>query len=230
MGVHGEHGPVLRRRVRLARPHVFSRSNDNSAWSLWVETEPIGASRALFLRHGDMVLPASSTGSGGGPSTATFDTDRVTAERLAGWLSIPASPRVPLGEGLVATFSRLGDTRIQLTLANIGPRVGVVAGGRQRGPRNNRFHFAVFRDGTRLPELDGWDFGGLSGVQVLEAGDSLTQDEDVSRWADLAAPATYEVRCSYQAELVPGDAFARWPETAHETWEPTYAGAVSIPV
>ncbi len=101
-------------------------------------------------------------------------------------------------------FAVTTGTTVALTVNNEGPTVGRIGGGRQRGVRNNRFHFQVSRGGVRLPELDGPDFGGPCGVQLLEPGQTRVAVEDIAKWASVDEPGTYSVRCTFWGELVPG--------------------------
>jgi hypothetical protein len=213
-----------------AELHLFSTANDNSRYRLsarWKGGPPSG----VWLRLAGRVLPSSSTGHGSdGMANASFEIDRATATAAAAHFGLSRADRTELGAGLTADFQLLGLSEVRLVLRNGGEQpVGVVVGGRNRGPRNNRFHFKVQRHGEAMPGKEGHDFGGLSHVKVLAPGEELVLSEQLTRWADVGLPGDYAITASYHAELVPGEAgFPELPDEAHRTWDRTFQGELAL--
>ena len=226
-GIDGPDGPVLQERLPFARPRLFSQDNENTRFTAWFSTARFSDDRRLFLRHGARIWPVGSRGGDDTAWSVSLEVDRDTAQRLAAWLEIPLQERTPLGGGLRGVWDHPGGTTIRVRITNHGDRpVGMIVGGRQRGPRDNQLSFEVLRDGELLPPLDGWDFGGPCGVRVLAPGETHEASADATKWADLSRPGRYEVRCRYEVSLVPGAEFPPWPDRAHETWEAAFTGSV----
>jgi hypothetical protein len=220
-----------RRPLAWSRAYAVPSDNPGSRWQLTFEVPPLPDDVEFVLRHEGRVLRSTSRGSDSTRWTVGFDLARPTLEEMASWLGVPLRDRRPLGEGLEATFAVTSGTGVRVTLTNGGAApVGVVIGGRNRGPRDNQFGFAVRRDGVEVPSVEGWDFGGRSAVQPLPPGASLTRDEDVEKWAALDRPGTYDVGCSFEAQLVPGDRFPTWPDEAHQVWDARWEGDVRVVV
>lgn len=225
-------------RLKASRRAVFSIANDNDRYVALVELG-VQPQRMSFLTVPGGVVRAESWGSGFGgsaPGSATYHVDRALADELAKLWAVPRRDRTPLGAGLTGRFRakaspfKVGDPMtIVLEVRNDGTApVGFSVGGRQRGPRDNRFDFVVEQNGTPLPSISAHDFGGIMGYRELRPGASTEHTADLASWAKLVTPGTYRVRCSYKAELVPGTEPARWPDHGHETWDRTLSGAIDI--
>jgi hypothetical protein len=203
--------------------------NDNARYYLEMQVDRFPDEDRVFLRRGELLLESRSRGGGDDRWTVGFELDRATAELLSGWLGAPRRERSPLGQGLRGSFSLLGGTTVRLELTNGGSApVGVILGGRNRGPRDNQFAFQVQRDGVPLPPLEGYDFGGLSYVELLGPGESLQREADAALWAKFDAPGLYRLACRYEAELVPGDKYPEFPDHSHEFWDAAWEGTVEL--
>lgn len=113
-----------------------------------------------------------------------------------------------------------------------GRAVGISVGGRQRGPRDDRFDFTVTaRDGAVLPRIDAYNFGGPMGYRAIEPGaTALLGSVDLSKWVKIASPGLYRARCSYEAELVHGTEHPAWPLRATEVWDAVFTDEIDIEV
>jgi len=244
--VHGP-GPSVglfvgepREKVAPSSPHVFSMTNDNSRFLFWTRVDKTVAQRGPRLEVDGEIIAASSTGSGSNQeATATFQLDREAAQTVATFYELPLSERRELGSGLSGTFTggsyRVGEAMpIALSIEMNGEEdFALWVGGRNRGPRNNRFTFAVFKDGVQLTELEGFDFGGRAYMQTFDDGQTLELQADLSRWVEITEPGTYEIRAGYDMELViPHDdrQGGGWPDRGHEVWERTLTGDLTIEV
>lgn len=137
------------------------------------------------------------------------------ATRIAGALGVVARERAPWSGRLEARLRAAGDVAagtdtvpLQFELTNAG---GVPLwfhdGGRGRNQlgRDNRFHFAVERDGEALPIAEIFDFGGHGNYRRLGPGESWTFAVDLAHWCRLDRPGAYRVHATYDAELMPAE-------------------------
>jgi hypothetical protein len=208
---------------------LHPRDNANSTYSLEMAVDRFPSGQSVFLRRGSLLLRSSSHGGDASRWSVSFEMDRATAELLSDWLGAPVPERVRLGEGLRASFSLVSGTRVRVELTNAGADpVGVILGGRNRGPRDNQFDFQVQRDGVPLPRLEGYDLGGLSTIGLLLPGQSLQREADAALWAKFDAPGLYTLACRYEAELVPGSDYPKYPESSHEFWDASWEGTVEL--
>jgi hypothetical protein len=199
--------------ARTARPtsvDLNSHNNANTEFTLWVVFPRQTTDQDVFLSADGGWWLSESYGHDDSGTQASFVLDRATALRLARALNVPLNERSPLGAGLQATWSipptatiRPTDPiTVKLRVKNAGTTtVGFVIGGRQRGPRDNRFSFAISRNGTPVAIKDAPDFGGLSYYKALKPGDEHELSVDLRSWADLATPGHYAVDVSYEGEL-----------------------------
>ncbi|MBK9036371.1 MAG: hypothetical protein IPL61_34840 [Myxococcales bacterium] len=226
------------RRVRAVT--VFSQANANDRFVAVVEVDFVPR-RSMFLTVAGGAVPASSWGSGfagRGRGSLTFTLDAAMADELCQVLGVPRHDRAPLGAGLAGRWRpraqpfALGHP-MELVVAIThggGDPVAMSVGGRQRGPRDNRFGFTVTRAGQPLPVLDAPDFGGVMGYRRLAPGDVVELAADLAAWVTIDQPGTYDVRCQHQVELTPTEAGAPWPAHGHETWDRTFSATVPIVV
>ncbi len=228
-------------RLPARRPSLFSTSNDNDRFTLWAELPAAPADRWAYVRLPGRWVMASSSGTGPRPgeSVATFELTRAEAVALAKAQGLAVRERVRLGQGLRGTFRMPAGAPVGapapvvLRLENAGPTaVRFMNGGRQRGPRDNRFSFEGWRDGEPLPVKQAYDFGGLAGLPELAPGAAFeVTAADLREWLDLSAPGTYRIRCRYEGELFPpGDAPPSWPDGAHQTWDFVVTGELTVTV
>ena len=226
--------------VPVTTGNVFSRDNANRRFVIWLALPDLPADAWPYLTLDGVVIAASSTGSGSSARdrTATFQVDRGRAKAAAAHWGVPLQEREPLGQGLRATWRVSGPAApgkpipVVLRLENRGTRpVRLMVGGRQRGLRNNRFHFTARRDGRALPVKEAEDFGGLATHHEIPVGGAYELSVDLRLWVDPVEPGTYEVACRYEGELFPPEPNpGQWPERAHRTWDLVLEGAVRLTV
>jgi hypothetical protein len=214
--------------------HVFSSDNANARFTVWAMITEPPEDTWPYLLFDNEVRAASSTGGDNGVHTATFAVDAAFATKIARFTGVGAQLRSPLDEGLAYAWStptgaRKGDpVKIRLRITNRGQRVvRTVLGGRDRGPRDNRFSFRVRKDGHEVAVKDAPDFGGLMHEEKLAIGAHLDVEADLRAWVD--APGVYDVDCEYGGEIYPDtDDLARWPEHAAEVWDITPRGSLRV--
>ncbi|MCB9688720.1 MAG: hypothetical protein H6738_18810 [Alphaproteobacteria bacterium] len=201
--------------------------NANTSYFLQFTVARFPDDQQVWLVHDGQQILSNSRGGDDTTWTVSFQLqDRATVDRLAAWLGMVVPERRPLGLGLRSTWEATGGTTIRVTLTNDGDvPVGVVVGGRNRGPRDNQFSFTVRRGDEILPTKDGGDFGGLSVVRPLEPGGSTSIEADLSAWVDLAAPGSFDVHGRYEAELVPGPSF---PDRRDQVWDAAFDGDLRL--
>ncbi|MBC7821780.1 MAG: hypothetical protein IAG10_33250 [Planctomycetaceae bacterium] len=95
---------------------------------------------------------------------------------------------------------------VTLTAENVGDvEIHFLAGGRQRGPRDNQFAFIAHSGsghGKAIPDTgDPTNFGGLGSFITLKPGESFTKSVDISKWFKLDAGDSCRLTCLYQIEL-----------------------------
>jgi hypothetical protein len=215
--------------------HIFAINNADTRFLVWAQIDTPTADRSVFLVDGQALRMASSTGRDDtNGDTATFEVDAPTARRLSQIWRIALAQRTSLDGGLVAAWSNPGGAvrgqpvRIAITVENTGVvPVRFAIGGRNRGPRDNRFVFRARRDGRDLAPLDGPDFGGLMQRQRLATGEHTTVETDLRGW--FTAPGVYDLDCSYDGELtIDTDDAGTWPGHAHETWDYAARGSLRV--
>jgi hypothetical protein len=190
------------------------------------------------LELGDRRIKSSGIGRDSTGPSVDLQVDRETAIALAHALSIPLHERHQLDAGMRYTWrfphaiSPNAPATITLVATNTGPTtVGFEIGGRQRGPRDNRFTFAVTRDdGTALPQKDGWDLGGISYYKQLAPGESAEVSADLESWVRLDRPGRYTVTASHETELSKDGEMPSYPDGAADVWAITASGQGAIVV
>ncbi|MBL9014147.1 MAG: hypothetical protein JNL83_08215 [Myxococcales bacterium] len=227
---------TLERQVTPRSVDITSSKNDNSEFHMWV-VFPRQKDTAVFLHADGLWLVSESYGHDDTGSQASFVLDRATAQRMAKALGVPLHERAELGDGLVASWSfpakasslNKDPVTVKLVVKNAGKTtVGFVIGGRQRGPRDNRFSFSVSRNGTPVKLLEAHDFGGISYYKPLGPGESVDLSVDLRSWAELALPGHYQIDARYEGELAKDGVM---PQTAAERkhlWDLTLRGQGGI--
>ncbi|RLB49831.1 MAG: hypothetical protein DRJ42_20205 [Deltaproteobacteria bacterium] len=170
---------------------------------------------------------------------ARFSLDRALADLAAAHFGVPRQDRRSIGRALRGDFVpasaiiRSGDDLgITLTIRN-GPRapaVGLLVGGRQRGPRNNQFIFVIERDGQRVAPIEAMDSGGPAGFSLMESGGHFEFREQLSRWGDITVPGNYVVQCRYETELTPSNGDPYDDARRGERWDRAFEGVIRFTV
>jgi hypothetical protein len=225
----------LRRALRPIAQRLYSTSNGNERYVYEATLEGEHSSVVLFIDGRAIV--ASGTSSTRSRTTAYVTVDRPTADAVVSSLRVARLDRVAVGERLAGCFSvaravvRAGEpVAVTLEISNPAdaPAVQRQAGGRQRGVRDNQFHFRVLRDGVSLEERPGLDFGGPTGFATIAPGDRATLTADVALWADLSAAGRYRVECAYETTLAPAGAEPFSEADRHRVWDRRFEGAVEF--
>ena len=215
---------------------ITSVKNDNSQFTMWV-VFPKQKDTDVFVHADGRWLIAESYGHDDTGSQASFLLDRATAQRMAKALGVPLDERTKLGDGLEAMWSfpprasalNTDPVPVKLVVKNAGKTtVGFVIGGRQRGPRDNRFSFSVSRNGAPVKIIEAHDFGGISYYKALKPGESVDLSVDLRSWATLALPGHYQIDARYDGELAKD---GKMPATAAERkhlWDLTLLGQGGI--
>jgi hypothetical protein len=203
----------LATKVVATSVELTSSNNANTQFTLWVvfAKQP---DQNVFLSADGGWWQSDSFGHDATASQASFVFDRATAKRLAKVFQIPLNERTPLDAGLQATWSipatasalSSDPVTVKLHVKNAGTTtLGFSIGGRQRGPRDNRFSFTVTRDGKPVAITDAPDFGGIMFYKALKPGEAHELTVDLRSWAALDAPGFYAVDGTYEGS---------WPGTA----------------
>jgi hypothetical protein len=225
----------LRRALRPIAQRLYSTSNSNERYVYEATLEGEHTSVVLFIDG--RAMAASGTSATRARTTAYVTVDRATADAVVSSLRVARLDRVAVGERLAGRFSvaravvRAGEpVVVTLEISNPAdaPAVQRQVGGRQRGARNNQFHFRVWRDGVALEERPGLDFGGPTGFATNAPGDRATLGADVSLWAELSAPGRYRVECAYETTLAPAGAEPFSDADRHRVWDRRFEGAVEF--
>jgi len=222
---------------RITRPRVTIRSidNQNRRFSMLVRSPRVPTCGAAVLRIGEEALLSESYGHDAAHCSQSFLLTPSQASRAARLFGTTRVTRTPLGTQLRGRFT-VSQARVAsgagveviVTIANPAgaARVFRFAGGRNRGPRNNRFSFTIERDGQPIAAIEAPDFGGLGGFVAVEPGSSAALRADVSQWGDISTPGRYVVRCAYETELsATGDLSGEGP-----VWDRRFEGEVRFQV
>lgn len=211
----------LRNQATPSEVVVLSRANDNQTFTLWVVLPRQHENDSQYLSLGGHWWASEGTGFDATGTRTTFRLTRAEAFRVADAFGIPLHEREPLGSALTTSWlfpkevPAKGPVPVVLRIENTGTApVGFMVGGRQRGPRDNRFVFTATRDGAPVKAKEAPDFGGLGSYRKLAPGASLDVPcANLREWFDLEAPGTYSVEARYEGELSKDGLF---PSTAAE--------------
>jgi hypothetical protein len=219
--------------VAIHSASVFSTTNDNSRFEVMLRTDSTH-DRFPTLELGDRKLKASGYG---GDSTGTYvdlDVDRADADAIADAFRVPLQERTRLDANMryawrfPATIRAGAPAIVTLVATNTGTApVGFEIGGRQRGPRDNRFTFTASRDGAALAVTDAPDFGGLSYFKRLGPGESAEVSADLRGWIALDRPGRYTITATHETDLSKG---GEMPNGAADVWTiaPSGQGAIVV--
>jgi hypothetical protein len=80
-----------------------------------------------------------------------------------------------------------------------------MAGGQQRGARDNQFRFLAYRSyggGKAVPDTgDPVNFGGIGSVQTLAPGETFTRSVGIEKWFKFDEPDFYRITGMYELQL-----------------------------
>ena len=95
---------------------------------------------------------------------------------------------------------------LKLQIRNTGKvPFSFMAGGQQRGARDNQFRFLAYRSyggGKAVPDTgDPVNFGGIGSVQTLAPGETFTRSVGIEKWFKLDDPDYYRITGMYELRL-----------------------------
>lgn len=234
--------------ARLSAPRVSisAQDNANTTFAVGVEyahppgvTQGDQCTRAL-LRFGSVTLLSHGWGGDSDSCDTSFIVDAATATRIAAVLHAVRRDRHPIGEHVVGRFTtaqrsyRVGQPiEILLTMESPAgsPSVTWMRGGANRGPRDDQFDFSITRDGQQVARTEAYNFGGLSQMDELAAGQRDEARTFLAPWADLSQPGHYEVRCSFHTLFSPAGVDPYDTTTGRtEHWDRTFTGTIVFDV
>ncbi len=236
-----DHPPLWMRtrRARGARAVLYATDNTNGRYRLLVRYTSRRECERTLLRLGAHAVASDGWSQSDDDCSANFGLDRALATLAAAHFDVPRQDRQVMGEALRGTFAaaartiRSGsDLEVILTIRN-PPAASAIkrfVGGRQRGPRNNRFTFVIERDGQNIAPIEAMDFGGVGGFMDVAPGTSGEVREHLSRWGDITAPGHYVVRCRYETELTGPQSDPFDDARRGERWDRTFEGVIRFTV
>jgi hypothetical protein len=209
---------VDRAEVGFHDPQVLAVDDANERWQISLGGKPLpepGSGHTIELVLGELRLAAQSWGRSGDEGDFTFAATPAEARALAAALGVPAREREAWRGELTGTLAAEGELAagaehlpLRFTLTNSGPvALWFLDGGRGRNElgRDNRFTFEVEREGEHLATRELVDFGGLGGYRRLAPGESHVLELDLAHWIRPQRAGCYDVRASYEAELLPAE-------------------------
>ena len=229
-GLHTSGNPV-----KPEQTMVYSIDNENRRFYFIATLEPGSSTDDLSLRIGTTEVLHSAHGYDGQAHTVYFILDEAGAAAVAETYGLSVLTRSPLGEGLEGSFSAGewavgGMQPITLVVKNHDVAVGLAVGGRQRGPRNDRFSFVISQDGVPLETVPAYNFGGPMTLMKMEEGMTHTITVDAADWAAVSEPGEYQVACIYETGLWTSEDHWHSAETPHQTWDLRVEQVITVTV
>jgi hypothetical protein len=193
--------------------HAFSIRNDNSMIELWITFSHQPGNPCQYLGLDGTWWMAAAYSYGDSESSAEFDVDRASAERLARAFQIALHLRARLDTGMryewtfpsTATTVKTDPITIRLRAINAGT-TPVRFGRTGPASRDFRFQFDITRDGMPVSQLSAADFSSSMPYLSLAPGQHMDCSCDLRAWAPLEQPGSYRIAASYHGSLcVDGD-------------------------
>lgn len=234
--------------ARLPSPEVSisAQDNGNTRFALGVQyAHPPGVTSGdqcprVVVRLGSDAMSSNGWGGDGDSCDTSFIVDAAMATRMANAFHVTRLDRHPIGEHVVGTFRtaratyRVGEPiEIVLTMESPpgSPSVAWNRGGANRGPRDDQFDFTITRDGQQVARIEAHNFGGLSQMDELLAGQRDDARTLLAPWADLSQPGHYEVRCSFETIFSPAGVDPYDTSTGRaEHWDRTFTGTITFDI
>ena len=194
--------------IKINEAHVYADNNLNTEFEARLETSAVAVGPAsLVLRVADRGYPISGwAGRTGGPGNVLWVNihRQDEAEAAARWLGVDCPLRAPPGYKLFAQFlpeaavyATNGPVVVKFALKNLdGRSVIFQRGGRQRGSRDNQYGFSAMYQGAHGPQPvpdtgNPVNFGGLTGMVKLDAGQVYADEIDLKKWFGFDRPGSY---------------------------------------
>ncbi len=228
----------LRNRFTPKEVTMLSEANDNQQFHLWLVAPKQRDMDYQYLKVDGQWFGSDGTGGDQEGTKTTLRFDRATAARVAAALGIPVHERTKLDDGLRYTWRFPAKTstdktkpiEVVLRIDNTGKTtVGFMIGGRQRGPRDNRFVYVISRNGKPVAIKDAPDFGGIGYYQEIKpGGHAEVTCADLRAWADLDLPGFYTIEARYEGELAKDGKMPRTAAEQANVWDIVATGQGSI--
>jgi len=227
------------RSIRRVRAILYATDNGNTRYQIYFRSPRRPQCGRALLRLGAHAIASNGWGHDDESCSVSFELDRPLADLAAAHFSIPRQDRHAIGRDLRGAFVvgsrsvRSGDdVEVTLSIHNPpgAPPIMRYVGGRQRGPRNNRFTFVIQRDGRTIASIDAPDFGGLGGFTEQASGTTGEVREHLSRWGDISVPGRYVVKCRYDTELAPAGVDAFDDANRGKVWDRAFEGVIRFTV
>lgn len=224
---------------------VAASDNANTTYSVSFRyPHPGGSGGSRDCQRGVVRLGATTllpNGWGGDATQCSVDlqVDPPTALQIAAFFGTTRQDRHPIGMHVTGAFRtarrrfHVGQPiEIVLTMTSPAgsPDVAWQHGGENRGPRDDQFDFTITRDGRPVARIEAFNFGGLSFMDGLRAGEHDEVRTPLAPWGDLTQPGHYEVDCSFHATFAPADVDPHTPTTRGQVWDRTFTGRVTFDV
>jgi hypothetical protein len=238
---------VLGQRVGQAFGKVALRSvaNDNSKFVLELKgAGPVGnfpaAGRLLVIIDG-VIAGAWSQSDRHGDGTVDLSCNvhgQEAARKVAERLKIDMQVRKHPGHRFEVRWTpekeafEVGEpVTLKLQIRNTGTvPFTFMAGGKQRGPRDNQFRFLAYSGygmGKAVPDTgDPLNFGGIASYQTLKPGDTFTRSIGLDKWFQFTAPDFYRITGIYELQLYDGSAQNGF--SVHPVWDHLAVGDCQI--
>jgi hypothetical protein len=202
---------------------VVATSNDNDRFRLTLKgagpfrTDIKSVHQAAYI-DGVCVIGTGQDLNDQRRSTLVGDFTSIdNAQKIAKALSIDPQLRQHPGHRVIVkwtptrnSFKASEPIELTLTVDNVGDiDVTFVAGGSQRGPRDNQFSFIAHSGsghGKAVPDTgDPMNFGGPGTFVKLRPGESFTKKVDVTKWFRFSSRDRYKLTCLYHIVLTDGE-------------------------
>lgn len=209
-------GSEIRLGERLSQTVVGARlvsnRNDNEGYSLRFHLTPNVGRAALYV-DGFCVSFRTSQGA----LNDVTVTSSAAAQAFARYLGVEPRLREHPGYALEtrfvptrAAFSSDEPVIVTLKIENVGHvPVTFVAGGRQRGARDNQFGFTAFGPfGAPVPDTgDPQNVGGIGSIITLAPAETFRKEVDLRKWFAFTQLGVYRLKGTYDLDFSdsPGD-------------------------
>jgi hypothetical protein len=222
--------------VAIHSAAVYSIDNANTRFQVMLRTDSTH-DQFPTIELGDRKLKANGYSSDSTGSYVDLEVDRADAAAIATAFGTLLHERTRLDADMryawrfPAAISPGAPAIVTLVATNTGTTpVGFELGGRQRGPRDNRFAFTATRDGIALPIKDAPDFGGISYFKRLGPGESAEVSADLRSWIALDRPGRYAITATHETDLSKGGEMPSYPDGAADVWTiaPSGQGAIVV--
>ncbi len=206
------------RPLAFCDPQVLSIDDANRTYQVTLCSTALAEGVSVLapvLVVGNLQFAAPSWGRSGATSDFIFHASPAEARTIAAALGVPAREREAWPIELTGTLETVGAPRagdehlpLRFTLTNRGRQaLWFHDGGHGRNElgRDNRFTFAIERDGEAVPTRELVDFGGLGRFREIAPDASCVLELDLAQWCALERPGRYSVHAKYAADLMPAE-------------------------